>query len=147
MTVVLEILLPDQPSPYTQPSTTECVIKLIGKRTNYRLLGSCMLKRLLSVALVKSSEESFDPDPPTAVFPFVVVKIVAYTPDAERLVGYAVLAGNDQILPADSKYAVMIYENGVQLFYEEYQINTYDEDAATGLRIIRNLQYRVLNYV
>lgn len=143
----LEVVLDNQPSPYWFTTETECLIKLIGRRTNYRLLGNYLLKKEVSVELVRSDYESADPAPPDAEHPFEVVKIVAYTPNGDRLVGYAVLAGIDQILPIGAKYAVMIYEDGVQLFYEEFEINTTDDNVVDGLRIIRDNQYRILNYV
>lgn len=99
-------------------------VELVGIKVGYQLREGAILKRKYDIDFIASLDESHDPDTQFVTFPYVSKRFVIYDNDGVRYVGDVVLAGNDQISPPNSKYALTVYLDGTVLYYKQFTVSS-----------------------
>lgn len=111
----------DKPGRYP---TIHGIVELVGIKVGYQLSGGAMLKRRYEIDFIASEDESHDPDIQFATFPYVAKRFVIYDNDGVRYVGDVIMAGNDQISPPNSKYALTVYLDGTVFYYKQFTVSS-----------------------
>lgn len=126
----------DVPSRYP---TLRGSVELVGIKPSYQLSDGRVLKKKTDLDFVASASEDQDPPLPFVTFPFVAKRFVIFDEDGTRYVADAILAANEQITPANSKYALTIYQDGSIFYYNQFTVAATDLEFPPILPLINQL--------